>query len=122
MFSVHGWETVAPLWLFSLISKLDKILDLFFHLCHKFQVLSGIVFEAVTVNGGGADVEGVSRCVYLQSVRQTPVSLQSRTLLVTFKPSLLRLLLSEQRADVHGVAELHVRQFAGHGDGSVPLI
>ena len=37
-------------------------------------------------------------------------------------PGLLQLLLSEERADVHGVAELHVGQFAGHGDGCVPAI
>lgn len=35
-------------------------------------------------------------------------------------PGLFQLLLREERADVHGVAQLHVRQFAGHGDGCVP--
>lgn len=59
VFSVHGRETVAPLRLFSLIGELNKILDLFFYLCDKFQVLSGVLFEAVAVDGGRANVEGV---------------------------------------------------------------
>lgn len=37
-------------------------------------------------------------------------------------PRLFHLLLREQWANVHGVAELHVRQFARHGDGCVPAI
>lgn len=122
VFSVHGRETVAPLWLLSLTSKLNKTLDLFLYLCDKLQVLPGIFFEAVAVHGGGADAEGVGRRVDLQRLRQTPVSLQSGTLLVTFKPGLFHLLLSEERADVHRLAELHVRQFTGHGDGCIPLI
>lgn len=35
-------------------------------------------------------------------------------------PGLLQLLLGEERADVHGVTELHVGQFTGHGDGCIP--
>lgn len=65
VFSVHGREAVAPLCLFSLISELGKILDLLLYLCDKFQVFSGVVFEAVAVYGGGADVEGVRGRVYL---------------------------------------------------------
>lgn len=37
-------------------------------------------------------------------------------------PGLFHLLLSEEGADVHGVAELHIRQLAGHGDGCIPTI
>lgn len=120
--SVHGRETVAPLRLFSLISKLNEILDLLFYLCDKFQVFSGIVFEAVAVHRSRAGVEGVRGHVDLQRLRQTPVSLQSSTLLVAFEPGLFQLLLSEERADVHRVTQLHVRQLAGHGDGGIPLI
>lgn len=50
--SVHGRETVAPLRLFSLIGELNKILDLLFYLCDKFQVFSGVLLEAVAVDGG----------------------------------------------------------------------
>lgn len=122
VFSVHGRETVASLWLLSLINQLHEILDLLFYLCDKFQIFSGVLFEAVAVHRGGADVEGVGGRVYLQRLGQAPVSLQSSALLVTFKPGLFQLLLREERADVHGVAELHVRQFAGHGDGCIPLV
>lgn len=55
----------------------------------KVEVLKdkpGVLFEAVAVYGGRADVEGVRRWVDLQCLCQTPVSLQSSTLLVTFKP------------------------------------
>lgn len=120
--TIHGRETVASLCLFSLISKLNEILDLLFYLCDKFQVFSGIVFEAVAVHRSRAGVEGVRGYIYLQRLRQTPVSLQSSALLITFKPGLFQLLLGEERADVHRVAELHVRQLTGHGDGCVPLI
>jgi len=48
--------------------------------------LPGVLFEAVAVSGCGANVEGVGGGVYLQSLSQTPVSLQSGTLLITFKP------------------------------------
>lgn len=56
---VHRREAVAPLWLFSLIGELNKILDLFLYFGEELQVLPGILFEAVAVNGGRADVEGV---------------------------------------------------------------
>lgn len=101
VFSVHGWETVGPLWLFSLISKLNKIPDLLFYLGDEFQVFSGILFEAVAVYRSRADIEGVRGWVYLQRLRQTSVSLQSSTILITFKPGLFQLLLSEEWADVH---------------------
>lgn len=65
VFSVHGREAVAPLRLFSLIGKLHQVPDLLFYLCDKFQVFPGVVFEAVAVHGGGADVEGVRRRVDL---------------------------------------------------------
>lgn len=122
VFSVHGGETVASLQLFSLISKLNKIPDLLFYPSDKLQVFSGILFEAVAVDGGRTDVKGVRRWVDLQRLCQTPVSLQSSTLLVTFKPALFHLLLREEVADVHGVTQLHVGQFTGHGDGCIPLI
>lgn len=122
VFSVHGWETVGSLWLFSLISELHKILDLLFYPCDKLQVFSGVLFEAVAVYRGRAGVKGVRGGVDLQRLGQTPVSLQSSTLLVTFKPALFQFLLCEEWADVHRVAELHVRQFTGHGDGCIPLI
>lgn len=35
-------------------------------------------------------------------------------------PGLFHLLLGQQGAHVHGVAQLHVRQLAGHSDGCVP--
>lgn len=35
-------------------------------------------------------------------------------------PGLFLLLLGEEWADVHGVTQLHVGQFAGHGDGCIP--
>lgn len=120
--SVHGSEAVALLWRFSLIYQLNKILELLFHLVYKFQVLSGVVFEAVAVYGGRADVEGVGRCVDLQRLRQASVSLQGGTFFITFKPRLFHLLLCEQRPDVHGVTQLHIRQFARHGDGCISLI
>lgn len=46
----------------------------------------GILLEAVAVYRRRTDVEGVRRGVDLQRLRQTPVSLQSSTFLVTFKP------------------------------------
>lgn len=122
VFPVHRWETVAPLRLLSLISELDEILDLLFDLGDKFQVFSGVVFEAVAVHRRGAGVEGVGRQIDLQCLRQTPVPLQGRAFLITFQPGLLQLLLGEERADVHRLPELHVGQFTGHGDGRVPLI
>lgn len=61
VFSVHGRETVASLCLFSLISKLNKILDLLFYVRDESQVFSGIVFEAVAVNRSRAGVERVRR-------------------------------------------------------------
>lgn len=122
VFSVHGGETVASLWLLSLISKLNKILDLLFYPSDELQVFSGVLFEAVAVYGGRADVKGVRSRVDLQRLCQTPVPLQSGTLLVTFKPALFHLLLREEGADVHGVTQLHVGQFTGHGDGCIPLI
>lgn len=52
MFSIHRRETVAPLWLLSLISNLYKTPDLLFYLCDKFQVFSGVLLEAVAVHRG----------------------------------------------------------------------
>lgn len=37
-------------------------------------------------------------------------------------PGLFELFLSQERANVHGVAELHVRQFTGHGNGCIPAV
>lgn len=122
MLSVHRRETVAPLRLLSLISKLYKILDLLFHLCDKLHVFSGILFEAVAVRRGGANVEGVRRRVDLQRLRQAPVPLQSGALLIALEPRLFQLFLRDQRADIHGVTELHVRKLTGHGNGSIPLV
>lgn len=110
----------------------------------------GVFLQAVVVHRcRAATVEGLRGRVDLQRFRQTPVSLQSDALLVTFKsektkdvtvaanwdiirtelkrkkkvlPGLIHLLLSEEQADVHGVAELHVRQFARHGDGCISAV
>lgn len=90
-------------------------------------------------------MERVRGGVNLQGLGQALVPLQSGALLVAFQPegqkrpgqpvdgsagllanrrhlvpASFELLLGEQRADVQGVARLHVRQLAGHSDGRVP--
>lgn len=51
----------------------------------KYKDGPGILLEAIAVYRRRADVEGVGGRVDLQCLCQAPVSLQSGTLLVTFK-------------------------------------
>lgn len=42
--------------------------------------------------------------------------------MIALESGLFQLLFGEERTDVHRVAELHVGELAGHGDGCIPLI
>lgn len=58
--------------------------------------------------------------VFLHLFMSLYLALRHSTPLYASPPGLFHLLLGEQRPQVHGVSQLHVGQFAGHGDGGVP--
>lgn len=56
------------------------------------KVKPGVFLEAVAVNGGGANVEGVGGGVDLQRLSQAPVSLQSGAFLIALESEITTLL------------------------------